>query len=158
MLTLLPWLWVGALGGLTQTALAVAAAATVGWLAATVLNGAFFAHYGRSRVWLVLVGGLSAGVALVLWARQWAAPWSTWPRWLALPALGFAARPPRSAGVGPPVTVTVPPWRLAAFGPLAFVDPEETSLILGLPTWATGSSWPARQVFRGPWWPLRCAG
>jgi len=71
LLVLLPWLWVGALGGLTETVLGVVAAAAVGWLAASILNGGFFECFGggdqrsevrRSRPWQVLVGGLAAGV------------------------------------------------------------------------------------------------
>ena len=47
----------GALGGLTETVVAVLAAAAVGWLAAGVLDAGFFAAFARSWPWRVLVGG-----------------------------------------------------------------------------------------------------
>ena len=134
LLVLLPWLWAGALGGLTETVLAVAAAAAVGWLAATILDGAFFAAFGRSRPWQVVVGGLAAGITLIVIGA----------------AVGGRGRQPgrdvrvargrvcpggagrvRRAGMARPDWLWRPLVGTAALGPLAFVDPEETSLVLG---------------------------
>jgi len=128
---LLPWLWAGALGGLEETVLAVAAAAAFGWLAAGVLDGRFFAAYGRSRPWLVLVGGLSAGVALAPLAASVGGFGINLIGLTIVPALGFAAAAiVGSAPTTGPAAVTLLAGT-AAVGPLAFVDPEETSLILG---------------------------
>ena len=144
LLVLLPWLWAGALGGLTETILAVAAAAAFGWLAASILDEAFFRAYGRSRAWMVVVGGLAAGVALVPLGAGLGGRGVNLAEMVLLPALGFTAaalasaaglasgRTLASAGLGrlgrAPVAVLV---AVGAFGPLGFVDPEEASLILG---------------------------
>jgi subtilisin family serine protease len=122
---LLPWLWIGALGGLAETALAVLAAAAVGWLAAAILNAGFWERYG------VALGGFVAGVALLLLAAGVGHAGAQLAAMLVLPPLGFAAAALRSAG---------PLVAVAALGPLAFVDPEEISLLLitgrDLPAWA----------------------
>ncbi|HEY8474547.1 MAG TPA: S8 family serine peptidase [Natronosporangium sp.] len=138
LLLLLPWLWFGALGGVLETALAVAAAAAVGWLAAVVLDGRFWAAFGANRLVRVLLGGLAAGVALLLIGAGAGASGAQLPLLLILPPLGFAAAALRRTGwlVG-----------LAALGPLALVDSEEVSLLLtsgrDIPFWtgvATASS------------------
>ena len=122
---LLPWLWIGALGGLAETVLAVLAAAAVGWLAATILDAGFWERYG------VVLGGFIAGVALLLLAAGVGQAGAQLAAMLVLPPLGFAAAALR--GAGPLVAV-------AALGPLAFADPEEVTLLLGtgrdLPVWA----------------------
>ncbi|MGN9910825.1 S8 family serine peptidase [Phytohabitans sp. LJ34] len=122
---LLPWLWIGALGGLAETVLAVLAAAAVGWLAAAILNAGFWERYG------VVLGGLIAGVALLLLAAGVGQAGAQLAAMLVLPPLGFAAAALR--GAGPLVAV-------AALGPLAFADPEEITLLLStgrdLPVWA----------------------
>ncbi|GAA4726645.1 S8 family serine peptidase [Phytohabitans rumicis] len=121
---LLPWLWIGALGGLLETVLAVAAAAAVGWLASTMLD--LGNRYG------VVLGGLVGGVALLLLAAGVGQGGAQLAAMLVLPPLGFAAAALRGAG-WPLVAV-------AAVGPLAFVDPEEITLLLAsgrdLPAWA----------------------
>jgi subtilisin family serine protease len=174
LVALLPWLWAGALGGVAETLLAVAAAAAFGWLVAGVLDGGFFAAYARSRPWCVIVGGLSAGTALAPLAAGVGGFGVSLASLLTVPALGFAAAaiagsalpaappvPPPAARAGAaPVAGPAAPgapaveaveaieaveggarWGsltvtllagVAALGPLAFVDPEETSLILGL--------------------------
>ncbi|GAA4456941.1 S8 family serine peptidase [Phytohabitans houttuyneae] len=123
--TLLPWLWIGALGGLAETVLAVLAAAAVGWLAAAILNAGFWERYG------VVLGGLVAGVALLLLAAAVGQAGAQLAAMLVLPPLGFAAAALRSAG---------PLVAVAALGPLAFADPEEITLLLStgrdLPAWA----------------------
>ncbi|MFG1756120.1 S8 family serine peptidase [Micromonospora echinofusca] len=102
---LLPWVWVGALGGLLETVLAGVAAAAVGGLAGELLDGAF---WSRSAVGepprpapSVLVGGLAAGVALLLLAAGVGQSGAQLPLLLTLPPAGFAlaalhvaARPP----------------------------------------------------------------
>jgi len=122
---LLPWLWIGALGGLGETLLAVLAAAAVGWLAAAMLNAEFWARYGT------VLGGFIAGVALLLLAAGVGQAGAQLAAMLVLPPLGFAAAALRSAG---------PLVAVAALGPLAFADPEEITLLLStgrdLPAWA----------------------
>jgi subtilisin family serine protease len=131
LLVLLPWLWLGALGGALETLLAVAAAAAVGWLAAVVLDRRFWDSFGESRVLRVVLGGLAAGVALLLVAAGTGAAGGQLALMLVLPPLGFAAAALRSTGwlVG-----------LAALGPLALVDSEEISILLAttrdVPFWA----------------------
>lgn len=163
---LLPWAWVGALGGLLETVLTVAVAAATGWFAATLLDGRFWTAYQRtagerpaSGPRPVLLGGLVAGVALVLLAAGIGQPGTQLALLLVLPPTGFALaalRPLtnrlapsaeyRSAGPSGSAPVG---WLvgLAALGPLAFADPEEISLLLvtgrDVPFWvavAAGSS------------------
>lgn len=134
LLVLLPWLWAGALGGLAETVLAVLAAAAVGWLSASLLGGGYFAAYARRRWLLVLAGGLTAGVALLPVAAAVGGTGVSLAEMFVVPATGIAAAalaglvaPARLGGLAIAVLVG-----LAAVGPLAFVDPEETSLVLGL--------------------------
>jgi subtilisin family serine protease len=137
LLVLLPWLWAGALGGLTETLLAAVAAAAVGWLAASILSGGFFAGFGGgastsgwSRVWQVLGGGLAAGVTLCPLGAAVGGQGVSLAQLIVLPSLGFAIATLSAPGnlSSTPVAVVV---SLGALGPLAFVDPEETSIILG---------------------------
>lgn len=143
---LLPWLWLGALGGALETALAVTAAAAVGWLAVGILDRPFWAVYdrgpGRPALRLVLLGGLVAGVALTLLAAGVGQSGAQLAALLVLPPAAFAAAALAAfahragADVAPPVGWLV---GTAAVGPLAFVDPEEISLILvgrDVPFWA----------------------
>ncbi|WP_084557033.1 S8 family serine peptidase [Hamadaea tsunoensis] len=134
---LVPWLVLGALGGVLETVLAVLAAAAVGWLASSILDGRFwlpFAVGGRTR--LVLLGGLVAGIALALVASGTGASGTQLLAFAAVPPLGFAAAalaPGSRAAVG---------WLtgLAVLGPLAFSDPDEISLFLlggDIPYWLT---------------------
>ncbi len=134
----IPWLWVGALGGVVETILAVTAAATVGWLGATVLDAGFIAPFARSRAWQVVVGGLVAGVALAPLAAAVGGSALHLAEFAIVPATGFAAAALFVAG-------RPARWGVAllvggaALGPLAFADPEETSIVLGVGdvgTWA----------------------
>jgi hypothetical protein len=182
LLMLVPWAWVGALGGFVETALAGAAAAAIGWLAAVttapilrlvlplrpvsyvaadtpersahkgagrgvgagaasgaagagvgnaasagaasggrgVGAGAGSGAAGAGRVFAV---GLGTGVALVPLAGATGETGVALAELGVLPVLGFAVAVLRR-GTGTLVA-------LAAAGPLAFVDPEETSLVLG---------------------------
>jgi hypothetical protein len=138
VLVLLPWLWFGALGGALETLLAVAAAASLGWLAAAVLDRGFWAPFEASRPLLVLVGGLVAGVFLVLLAAGTGGSGAQLALLLALPPLGFATAAMATVRTARrwPVLVLV---GVAALGPLGFVDPEEITLLLtgrDLPFWA----------------------
>jgi Subtilase family len=114
--TLLPWLWLGSLGGLTETVLAALAALAVGVLAANVLSGRF-GH--------LVSTALVLAVGLVLVAASLGGTGVHLAEMLVLPPLALAAAPLGRRGRGALVGT-------AAFGPLAFVDPEETSLLLGL--------------------------
>jgi subtilisin family serine protease len=138
---LLPWLWLGALGGLLETLLALIAAAAVGWLAGTVLDQRFWlAFQGGRPVQRVLVGGATAGVTLLLIAAGTGGSGAQLPLLLMLPPLGFAAAGlaavPGGSGRAPVATLVA----AAVLGPLALVDAEEVSLLLvptrDVPFWA----------------------
>lgn len=142
---LLPWLWAGALGGVLETVLALAAAVAVGRLAATVLDGHFWHHFAATRGRLVVVGGLVAGVTLLLIAAGTGGTGAQLPLMLVLPPLGFAAAalsPVAVAAGSAPTGTWRPLWVLfaaAVVGPLAFLDPEEMALALlgrDIPFWA----------------------
>jgi hypothetical protein len=147
---LTPWLWAGALGGVAETIAAAAAAGATGLLAAAILDRAFFAGFARSRARQVLVGGLAAAVTLGVLgsglgggalnlaellvlsllgvvAGALAAATNPLPRgWFSYSrGRGRGAKPALSAGA---LTALV---GVAALGPLALVDPEESSLLLG---------------------------
>ena len=160
---LLPWLWLAGLGGALETALAVIAAAAAGWLAATILSGRFWAPYARPRPTtgrpsvprLVLLGGLVAAVALTLLAAGVGHSGVQLAELLVLPAAGFAlaALQPLELQAARGAAVLAPGGARAAargasarwlaglvtLGPLAFVDPEEITLVLlgrEIPFWA----------------------
>ncbi|MEO3772414.1 S8 family serine peptidase [Micromonospora sp. B9E7] len=155
---LLPWAWLGALGGLLETVLALLASAALGVLAATLLDATFWSRFAVGRpprpARLVLVGGLVAGVALLLLAAgtgqsgaQLPALWTLPPAGFALAALWAAAWRPT---VDPAASVragrTATGWLvgLAALGPLAFTDPEEITLLLvgtrDVPFWVAAAA------------------
>ncbi|MEV4539905.1 S8 family serine peptidase [Asanoa sp. NPDC049518] len=136
VLLLLPWLWLGALGGVLETVLAVVASACVGWLAAALLGPAFWAPMaGWSRVRTIWVGGPRAGVVLALLAAGVGQSGPHLLVLLGLPMVGMALAALRSSG-GAEVAWLV---GLGVVGPLAFTDPEEVSLLLlgrDVPFWA----------------------
>jgi hypothetical protein len=115
LVMLLPWAWVGALGGAIETVLAVAAAAAAGWLAAVLLR--------RVDPGNVFVDGLVAIVALTPIAAGLGWTGVSLAELVVLPPLGIAAAAlRRGSGLL---------FGVAAAGPLAFIDPEETAIILG---------------------------
>ncbi|AEB47533.1 S8 family serine peptidase [Micromonospora maris] len=151
---LVPWVWLGALGGLLETVVAGLAAAAVGALAAALLDARFWGHFTGGQpprpARLVLLGGLVAGVVLLLVGAGTGQSGAQLPLLVALPPVGFALaalhaltrRHPRTAGR----TWTAWLVGLTVFGPLAFTDPEEISLLLAstrdVPFWvavATGA-------------------
>ncbi|GIG58603.1 peptidase S8 [Longispora fulva] len=125
----LPWAWAGSLGGWVESVLAVLVCAAVGACAGELLDSRFWIPFripGRAR--LLWVGGLVAGVALLLVAASSGAWGPNLLLMAVLPPLGFAAAAlHRPAGVAALVSA-------ATLGPLAFVDPEELSLLLNLET------------------------
>ncbi|MCW3812998.1 S8 family serine peptidase [Micromonospora sp. DR5-3] len=135
---LLPWAWVGALGGALETLLAALAAAALGALAAALLDAAFWARFAVGApprpVRLVLVGGLVAGVTLALLAAAAGQSGAQLPALFLLPPLGVvlgalevaARRAGRPAGRRPVRWLV----GLALLGPLAFTDPEEITVLL----------------------------
>nr|WP_301547587.1 S8 family serine peptidase [Micromonospora sp. C95] len=163
---LLPWVWWGALGGLLETILAGLAAAAVGVLAATLLDARFWGRFEAGETprpaRLVLLGGLVAGVVLLLVGAGTGHSGAQLPLLVTLPPAGFAlaalramsCRPVAGRGVAHPGTGHDVPDQLATavvarrpagvtgrapaawlvglgvFGPLAFTDPEEVSLLL----------------------------
>ncbi|MEU4472333.1 S8 family serine peptidase [Micromonospora sp. NPDC023888] len=144
MALLLPWAWLGALGGLLETALALLAAAALGVLAATLLDATFWSRFAVGRpprpARLVLVGGLVGGVALLLLAAGTGQSGAQLPALLTLPPVGFAVaalwaatwRPTADPADAARAGRTATGWLvgLAALGPLAFTDPEEITLLL----------------------------
>ncbi|WP_090804670.1 S8 family serine peptidase [Asanoa ishikariensis] len=136
VLLLLPWLWLGALGGVLETVLAVVAAACVGWLAAAVLGPAFWAPMaGWSRARTIWVGGPRAGVALALLGAGVGQSGPHLLVLLGLPMVGMALAALRPSG-GSAVAWLV---GFGVVGPLAFTDPEEVSVLLlgrDVPFWA----------------------
>ncbi|GIH17586.1 hypothetical protein Raf01_57580 [Rugosimonospora africana] len=156
---LVPWLWLGALGGALETLFALTASAALGLLAATALDAPFWLDFTGSRRRLVLLGGLVAGVFLALVAAGTGAVGIQLGELAVLPPLGFAAaalaRGPFPGRALPPSGVAAPARgpllgrarrqlagagggqpaiaalvALAALGPLAFVEPVQTELII----------------------------
>lgn len=135
---LLPWAWVGALGGALETVLAVLAAAALGALAGALLGAAFWARYAVETpprpARLVLVGGLVAGVTLTLLAAGAGQSGAQLPALLLLPPLGFVlgALDAAARRAGRPAGAVPVGWLvgLALLGPLAFADPEELTVLL----------------------------
>ncbi|WP_203864314.1 S8 family serine peptidase [Plantactinospora endophytica] len=147
---LLPWVWLGALGGVLETACGLLASAAVGWLAATVLDGRFWAGYERTTARrggapaptrpvggarLVLVGGLVAGVALALVAggigqsgAQLAALFVLPPAGFAIAALRVASRATRPTAVTDQARPTAAPGQAQ---PTAVVDPAQSTAAPG---------------------------
>jgi len=160
LLLLVPWVWLGALGGPLETLLAATTAAALGWLAARITapilqlctasrptspdnvpaTSARSADVGAGRL---VVVGLAAGVALTPLAGATGETGVALAELGVLPVLGFAlaflcrvagrvaGRIPRRIPRHIPLRGTAVLVALAAAGPLAFVDPEETSLVLG---------------------------
>ncbi|MGC4856994.1 S8 family serine peptidase [Micromonospora sp. DT4] len=118
---LLPWAWLGALGGLLETVLAALAAASLGVLAAVLLDATLWSRFAVGRpprpARLVLVGGLVAGVALLLLAAGTGQSGAQLPALLTLPPTGFALAALYAATWRPTADPTNDPtatWRPAA--------------------------------------------
>ncbi|WP_130329337.1 S8 family serine peptidase [Micromonospora kangleipakensis] len=152
---LLPWAWLGALGGLLETLLAGLAAAALGALAGVLLDAAFWARFTVGApprpARLVLVGGLVAGVVLALVAAGSGQSGAQLPTLFLLPPLGFvlAALHAVAARAGRPLGRAPVRWLvgLGVLGPLALADPEELTVLLAttrdVPFWvavATGAA------------------
>ncbi|MEH0820348.1 MULTISPECIES: S8 family serine peptidase [unclassified Micromonospora] len=148
---LLPWAWLGALGGLLETVLAALAAAALGALAGVLLDGRFWSLFGGGEpprpARLVLVGGLVGGVTLLLLAAGTGHSGAQLPALLGVPPVGFtlAALYAATRRTGSRVTGAVG-WLvgLALSGPLAFADPEEVSVLLAtsrdVPFWVAAAA------------------
>jgi subtilisin family serine protease len=137
--SLAPWLWLGALGGAPETLFALTASAALGLLAASALGGSFRRDMDGSGRRLGLVGGLVAGVFLTLLAAGTGASGIQLGELAVLAPLGFAAA--ALAGGGGPVRFPGRRWRptptawmigLAALGPLGFVEPVQTELVINV--------------------------
>jgi subtilisin family serine protease len=113
---LIPWLCLAALGGPLETLGAATAAAALGWLAARLLA----TDLGPRRAPV-------AAVALTLLAGGTGLSGVTLAALVAMPALGIPAAVLSRSPVAVAVLVG-----LGAFGPLAFVEPVQTSVVLGL--------------------------
>ncbi|GIJ51589.1 peptidase S8 [Virgisporangium aliadipatigenens] len=117
---LLPWAWLGALGGPTETVAAFLAALAVGRLATVLQHRVRMDGSWPRRVLLTGLAGIPVVAAL---AGSTGLPAVALVLLAVLPLLAFgvaALRPGSGLLIG-----------LAAAGPLAFLDPEEVSLLLG---------------------------
>lgn len=123
---LLPWVWVGSLGGMVETVLAVTAAAAIGFLASTVIGPRFGASYGH-RVGGRVMAGLVAAVTFTVLAAGVGGSGLQIAEIGLLTALGFVAAALCQSRVAVAALVGV-----AVFGPLAFVEPSQTALLVGL--------------------------
>src|SRR5690242_1889315 len=125
LVILLPWLWLGALGGAVEMVLAAAASLAIGWLCGRRLAPLLAVGAGiRNRWGRMAVAGLVLGVALTGVATGIGLSGIDVLELFVLPAVAFVA-----GGLArPSLTVLV---AIAAFGPLGFVDPLETTLLLG---------------------------
>jgi len=135
VLVLIPFLWVGALGGWLETFLAILAAAAIGALAASTLDYRFWTVYDQGTARRVLLGGLTGGTALALFAGGTGGNGVQVLLLLFLPPLAFAAAALKRA------------WPLvgvAVLGPLALIDPVEMVPLLlqgrEVPYWAMMAS------------------
>ncbi|MEV4515040.1 S8 family serine peptidase [Dactylosporangium sp. NPDC049525] len=128
LVALLPWLWVGALGGPVETVLAALAAVAVAWLAARPVSALTAIGEPLRSTWGgMAIGGLTAGVGLVTLVAGVGEPAVQLFTLVAVPPLAFALAALARRG-RPAVPAVLAP---ALFGPLALIDPEETSLLLG---------------------------
>src|SRR6185369_17219124 len=123
LVLLIPWLAIGALGGVVETVAAGLAAVAVGYLVAGILGPEFFATFAGTRPAPVFVGSLATGVALAPPVAALGGTGLPVGLLLTLPAAGFALSALAALGERPGLPVA-----LIVFGPLAFVDPEETTL------------------------------
>ncbi len=120
---LAPWLFLGALGRAGETGFALAAAGALGWLAALLLDR-LWPPFTGSRWRRIGLAGLVAGVFLAQLGAATGASGAQLAELLVLPPLGFAAAAlGRRGAVGALVG-------LAALGPLAFLAPAQTSVIV----------------------------
>ena len=122
---LLPWLWVGALGGLLETLLAGFAAAAIGAVAA-MLGGSVAGAGFRTGTGSRLLTGLAIGVPLLVLAAGTGGTGVNLAVMLAVPLLGFVA-----AALAPARLAVAGLIAVAVFGLLGFVEPDETLLLLG---------------------------
>jgi len=126
LVVLAPWLWLGSLGGPVESVLAVVAAFAVGWSAQRHIEpvlrtgDAFRNRWARAAVTGLAVGAALIGIGAGVGQRG-----SELLVLLALPASGLAA-----AALGrTSLTLLV---GLGCLGPLAFVDPSQVTIVLGL--------------------------
>ncbi len=134
LLVLMPWLADGTLGGVVETVLAGFLAAAVGYLVTGIVTDRFLAAFERSRPWQIVTCGLATGVALDPVAAAVGGQGVNLAELLTLPALGFGVGAVAASGWRPTARHRWPLGALiglAVLGPIAFVDPEETSLVLG---------------------------
>ncbi|MFF5234249.1 S8 family serine peptidase [Dactylosporangium sp. NPDC000521] len=129
LIALLPWLWVGAFGSRAETLLAALAAVAIAWLAMRPAIALVTLGASIHSVWGgTALGGLTAGVGLVTLVAGAGEPAVQLFAMVAVPPLAFALAALARRG-RPSVLALLAP---VLFGPLALVDPEETSLLLGL--------------------------
>lgn len=132
LVIVLPWAYFGYLGGLVETIVAALLAGALGWLSAVLLAPVWRELAGAwKRGSNAIVGGLAGGVAVVVLVA------AVSPRAMGLllavsvPAVGFACA--AASYSAPRRLPTLAGVALAAFGPLAFFDPDEVEMaaILG---------------------------
>jgi hypothetical protein len=121
-----PWLALASFGGALETVLALAAALATGRLAAArLLDDGLLDALGGGRARRITLGGLVGGVALAPLAAATGGSGVHLVMLVALPGLAFV-------GAALPGRARFLLFAAAAFGPLGFAEPVQTSLLLGL--------------------------
>ena len=123
---LLPWLWVGALGGLLETLLAGFAAAAIGAVAAMLGGSVARCRFPDRHRGPVADRSGDRRTVCWCWPQAPAGPACNLAVMLAVPLLGFVA-----AALVPVRLAVAGLIAVAVFGPLGFVEPDETLLLLG---------------------------
>jgi subtilisin family serine protease len=122
--SMIAWLWLGALGGVLDSLAAALAALSLGFVIAAL------AERLTDQIPRLLPAALVLGVALLIVAGAAGASAVHLASMLVFPPLGLAAAAlSRRSRRRLPLVLLV---TLGTVGPLAFVDPIETSIVLGL--------------------------
>src|SRR6185503_1907943 len=101
LLLLVPWVWLGALGGPLETVLAATAAAALGWLAARTTAPILRSGAAQPSLGRLVITGLAAGIALTPLAGAIGETGVALAELGVLPALGFALAFLHRVGGGP---------------------------------------------------------
>ncbi|MQA04365.1 MAG: S8 family serine peptidase [Streptosporangiales bacterium] len=133
LLTVLPWTYFGAFGGLAETVAVVLLALALGWFTAVVLAPVWHAFAGAwSRLRASMLGGL-VGSVTVLVVVAGATPRATAVLLaVCVPVVGFVCAAVSYAK--PRRLPTIAAVAAFSFGPLAFFDPDEVNAAQVVPT------------------------
>jgi|HigsolmetaAR201D_1030396.scaffolds.fasta_scaffold07034_3 subtilisin family serine protease len=131
----LPWFFHGALGSLLDTVLNLLASIVLGWMTALLIDKrliAPLAQLGRDAGADVSLGGLAAGIVLLVLSVSFGFDGQQIPLMLMLPPLGFAAAALSRRAPGRSTRPVAGLLATALAGPLLFFDPDEFTILLGL--------------------------